>query len=72
MKPQGNLKCCCAIYDFINGIIDEEENIFFVAKPYLFFVGIISMPLDSTPKSFLLGIILNLENSFNIPKDPFQ
>jgi hypothetical protein len=53
-------------------LIVEEENIFFVAKPYLFFVGIISMPLDSAPNSFLLGTILNLENSFNIPKDPFQ
>lgn len=57
IKPQGNPKCCYAIYDFINGVIDEEENILFVAKPYLFFVGTISLPLDSTPNYFLLGII---------------
>jgi hypothetical protein len=39
-------------HDFVNGIINEEEDVFFVAELNPLSIRTIKLPLDSTPKSF--------------------
>jgi len=43
-------------HDFVNGIINEEEDVSFVVELNPFSIGTIKLPLDSTPKSFSFGI----------------